>query len=567
MHHSTVKPSHSHQGLDSIASRMSASPAKSTITALTQQTPSKSRDSLPGHMTSPTFDFSFERPETDLSTETQKIMDSVREEAARIKAQMLEERNKQEYRDGEADQLHGVGGRKINKPKGKSGRYSDVHRQEFKKMESIASHASLWKNKMQVKSSSIKRSPSKAELDQPEKPLDLTKSHKKNVSLNDLRERLENAAPGKRVKQRYGDDASAARPVSRGGDPDCESTTITPAKSQPHSGLPSAVTTPTKASLARSVSVKQMKTSMIPALSRSASCKTLKSPAMPKTEGSHKYFSSLARFGSMKSILHRSQPKYSNDPTKIAAGTHLPAPQDKLDVGKELPSLPGTPSIGLQRSPTLKRVNFMVDTDYCLDVGADTASRSKIPTPCARTQTRAGSPPTILIDKDPVSYPALATSPNVANRTKIPKVSALSDFTFRAEKIMNFSPSKETIVISPGSTIRHVRPSGVPTQLPPFESLPAIPHGMPNKKRSRPEPDTETEDNENVHPMCPDDTNDDQPRAKKQRMSVQPEKRLTIESPSKGRVAGSRTSKAGGKGRKGLSLARLHMLARPKERH
>ena len=568
VHQSTIKPSPSRQGLGSIASRMSASPSKSTIIAVTQQTPSELRDTLPGHMTSPTFDFSFERPETDLSSETQKIMDSVREEAARIKAQMLEERSKQEYVDGEADQLYGVGGRKINKPKGKSGRYSDIHKQEFKRMESIASHASLWKNKLKTNTPSLKRSPSKAGLDQPEKPLGRTKSFRSIAGLGDSRERLENTAPGKRAKQRYGDDASATRPVSREANSDLDSTKTTPAKAQPHSGLPSAITTPTKASLARSASVKSMKTSMIPSLSRSASTKTLKSPAMPKTEGSNKYFSSLSRFSNMKSILHRSQPKLPIDPTKVTAEGRLPLPQGKFELEKDLPSLPGTPSIGLQRSPTFKRVALTPSMKSCGNLGADSPSPSKIPTPYTQSQPEVSALPAVT--KETVSYPTLADSPNVIIRTKIPRASTPGDFTFRAEKTISFSPSKDTTVTSPGSTIRHVRPSGVPTKVPSFDSIASIPHGLPNKKRSRPDPDTEAEDTENKDPMdITEDVDDNnQGRAKRQRMSVSPEKAQIAESPLKRRIGGSsKTPKSAGKGRKGLSLARLNMLARPKERH
>ena len=567
LHQSTIKLSPSCQGLGSIASRMSASPSKSTIIAVTQQTPSKLRDSLPGHMTSPTFDFSFERPETDLSSETQKIMDSVREEAARIKAQMLEERSKQECVDGEIDQLYGVGGRKINKPKGKSGRYSDIHKQEFKRMESIASHASLWKNKLKTNTSSLKRSPSKAGLDQPEKPLGRTKSFRSIAGLDESRERLENTAPGKRAKKRYVDDASATRPVSREANSDLDSTKTTPAKAQPHSGLPSAITTPTKASLARSASVKSMKTSMIPSLSRSASTKTLKSPAMPKTEGSNKYFSSLSRFGNMKSILHRSQPKLPVDPTKVTAEGRLSLPQGKFELEKDLPSLPGTPSIGLQRSPTFKRVALTPSMKSCGNLGVDSPSPSKIPTLYTQPEVSALPP----VTKETVSYPTLADSPNVIIRTKIPRASTPGDFTFRAEKTISFSPIKNTTVTSPGSTIRHVRPSGVPTKVPSFDSIAAIPHGLPNKKRSRPDSDTEAEDNnENKDPMdITEDVDDNnQGRAKRQRMSVSPEKAQIAESPLKRCIGGSsKIPKSAGKGRKGLSLARLNMLARPKERH
>ena len=565
-HQSTVKPSASRQGFGSIFSRMTSSPSKPTLTPLSQQTPSKSKGSVPDKMTSPTFDFSFERPESDLSVEAQKIMDSVREEAAKIKAQMVEERSKQEHKDGEADQLYGVGGRKIAKPKGKSGRYSDVHKQEFNKMDSIAGHASVWKAKVEPNASSLKRSTSKAGLDEPIGKLPRSKSFR-TLGQHASSDRLENTSPGKRAKQSRHDDTSSARPVSRDTNLELGSSHTTPAKVQPQSGLPSAVTTPTKASLARSVSVKTMKTSMIPSLSRSASTKTLGSPVAPKTEGSNKYLSSLSRFGSMKSILHRSQPKYSNDPTKVAAGTHLPLPQGKMDLEKDLPSLPGTPSVGLHRSPTTKRVVFTPSTKSQHDLAAKSPSLSKIPTPHPNNQGQPSDETSKYSDQ--ISYPDIGNSPNITTRTKIPKASTPGDFTFRSEKTMDFTTASPIIFTSPGSTIRHVRPSGISTPLPAFKSLPSIPHGMSNKKRRRAESDTEAEDGENLDPMAVDESDDDQPKAKKQRMNISQEKAANDPSPLKRHAAGSRIPKLGGvkeKGRMGISLGRLNMLARPKER-
>ena len=566
VHQSTIKPSASRQGFGNIFSRMTSSPSKPTLIAPPQQTPSKSNGSLPNKMTSPTFDFSFERPESDLSVEAQKIMDSVREEAAKIKAQMIEERSKQEHKDGAADQLYGVGGRKIAKPKGKSGRYSDVHRQEFKKMDSITGHASVWKKNVETNTSSLKRSPSKAGLDEPFGKLPRSRSFK-NTGQQISSDRLENTSPGKRAKQSRYNDTSSVRPVSRDTDSELENAQMTPAKVWTQSGLPSAVTTPTKASLARSASVKSMKVSMIPSLSRSASTKTLGSPIAPKTEGSNKYLSSLSRFGSMKSILHRSQPKFSNDPRKVAAGTHLPVPQGKLDLDKELPSLPGTPSVDLNGSPTMKRVVFTPNTKSQRDPIANSPSPSKIPTPHPQHQSQASNES--RQSSDPISYPDLGHSPNITTRTKIPRASAPGDFTFRSEKTMDFSTTSPTTVTSPGSTIRYVRPSGISTPLPAFTTLPPIPHGMSNKKRRRAESDTEAEDEENVDPRALDEANDHQPRSKKQRMNASLEKTTDAPSPSKRRAAGSRIPKPGGateKGRMGISLGRLNMLARPKAR-
>ena len=569
--HSTIKQSPSLVKFGYIDTQAGLSPSKTTA-AMAQNTPSKTRNSLHQHLTSPSFDFSFERAETDLSAEAQKIMDSVRGEAAKIKAQLMEERSKQLKEDGETRQLFGVGGRKINKPKGKAGRYSEIHKQEFKKMDSIVNHASVWKAKETI-ASSLKRSPSKAGLDQPDKPLQRTKSFK-SFGQHESSDRLENDAPAKRAKRNDGDDTSAARPISRDA---TSSVQTTPAKVQPTISLPSAVTTPTKASLARSASVRSMKTSMIPSISRSASTKTLNAP---KTEGSNKYLSSLARFGNMKSILHRAQPKFSNDPTKIAAGTHLPLPEGSTSIEKDLPNLPVAASPGLHRSPAIKRVNFNLTPSGKSrnNLTIDSSSPSKIPTPYTNPQPQSEvstSPPvdTDSASADSISYPNLANSPNITTRAKIPRAATPGDFTFRTEHSIDFSlPKPPTAVTSPGSTIRHVRPSGVPTKVPNFDEMPAIPHGMPNKKRSRPEPDTEAEDEENVDPMDTQPDNDEGREegrsAKKVRLSVLPEK--VQQSPLKkrvGRVSVNHNLKNGTPKKKGLSLGRLNMLARPKERH
>ena len=158
---STVKPSQIAKPVGSHPNNdLSRSPSKATIATLSKKPSTAPR-------TSSTFDFKFEKPESDLSSEARKIMDSVREEAAKIKTQMMAEQKKQQTSDEEAKQLFGVGGRQIKKAKGRSGRFSDLHRQEFKKMDSIANHASTWKNNLQgISKTSLKRSPSKVALDQ-----------------------------------------------------------------------------------------------------------------------------------------------------------------------------------------------------------------------------------------------------------------------------------------------------------------------------------------------------------------------------------------------------------------
>ena len=515
-------------------------------------------------MSSPGFDFKFLRSDSDLSAEAQKIMDSVREEAARIKAQMVAERGAQARKDGETEDLYGVGGRKIAKPKGKAGRYSDVHMEEFKKMDSIAGHVSAWKTRLQPNTTSLKRSKSKAGLDEPDKQPWRTKLTKPMPGQGD---QLENNAPGKRIKQNYHDDTSVTRPASRDNHSEVDSKQSNQHLPRSKSGLPAAVTTPTKASLARAASVKNPKSSMIPSLSRSPSTKTLGNPVVAKTEGSNKYLSSLAKLGSMgnmKSILHRPPPKFSDDPTKVAAGTHLPTPQgSKVNLDKELPSLPATPSGGLRRSPTMKRVEFTPDTKSRYDLAATSPSPSKIPTHFQRPegQGRSHTP-------EPITYPSLSNvAPLAPSPAKVdqPQASVPGDFTFRSANTINFGPAKSGIT-SP--TIRQVRPSGVVTPLAAFENLPAIPHGMPNKKRRRSEAGHDDEDMENAKPFDRADDEEEGPRPKKMKQ-WKPEQAAVANAQGKKKVKGSRIPKLGGaasRGRGILSLSRLNMLARPKGR-
>ncbi|KAL8664404.1 MAG: hypothetical protein Q9202_003094 [Teloschistes flavicans] len=518
-------------------------------TQLTTASPSKSRGSLPAHMSSPGFEFTFTRPDSDLSEDAKKIMDSVREEAARIKAQMHTEREKYGEEEDDTQPPQTPVGRKIALPR--AGRYSDIHKQQFKKMDSIASHVSAWKSKFHgtvtapTKSSMLKRSNSKAGFDQAESGMPRSKTFKALPKSDGIA-----ISPGKRVKRNHDDDASQTRPVAHDTN---EVFYPTPAKVQP-TGLPSAVSTPTQASLARSASVKAFKTSMIPSLSRSASTKTL---GTPQTEGSNKYMSRIAKFSPVKSILHRSQPKFSDDPIKVAAGTHLPPPGKPLTLDKDLPQLPATPSKDLECAPSVKKhVNFTSSTKPITSIiPAASPSPSKIP--------RSGSMKVL-------------DNPNVTQRNehKIPNHSSTaapglpSEFTFSSAKTINFGPPTSGLSHNKAtSTIRAVRPSGFPTPLAETafsnHKTDGIPHGIGNKKRKANPIDDDSEDRENLEPTGATlgSAGDGESSPKKRRV-------VGEETPVQQQKAGVKTpkSKGKGKGRGWMTSERLNMLARPKER-
>ena len=551
MHPSKVQQSTAKQpdsglrlGFSDINAQHEATPSKSAIKVVDSSPTQVRRDPI----ASPKMNFNWDRPESLLSPEGQKIMESVREDAAQIKLKMQQEREEQVRRDGEAKQLFGVGGRQLAQPKGKSGRYSDIHKQEFKKMDSIAGHASTWKKKLQVNASaSLKRSKSKAGFDEPESSQGA--SDKPPVKIFETG-RLENTAPGKRLKQSHHDDTSTARAISR----DSQKDTRVPASGIPRANLalPSVMTTPTKASLARSASVKNQQPSKIPSLNHSKSAKELTSPGTKKADGGNKYLSTLSRIGSVKSILHKPPPKFSDDPVKVAAGTHLQTPRGKANLAKDLPNIPGTPTGTVQNSP-VKHVNFTPTTQSKIELAAASPSPTKIPLPHSQRLTLQPSE-----RLEVVAYPSLANLGPLNSNPPQP-----SDFTFRSPKKISVGLATSGLK-NPKKTIRQVRPSGIATPLAPFDNLPAIPHGMANKKRRREEQD---EDSENLEPGADDAGDEEGPSPKKQKSSgdVAASSGVDRKKGAPSKIAKPLPAKEKGKGR-GLSMSRLNTLARPKGR-
>lgn len=277
--------------------------------AAAQATPSKTgpRASLPQHLTAASFDFKF-ASESNLSEEARKLMNNVREDAERIKQHMRAEKDTQERKDSEAERLFGginATGRKIAKPQGKAGRFSDVHMAQFKKMDSIANHPSSFRAKpnfAQPTQQSLKRSGSKAGLDENERPRTAgkgtpgrqpppfgqpnadTSPAKPLPKLPPESERLENDAPAKRRKSTYGD-ISAGRAAMKEDDDAVPRPSTLP---RPKSGQPTSLLTPTKASLARSNTNKVLPSSpgKISFLPRSNSAKSLKA-ASERPSSSH----------------------------------------------------------------------------------------------------------------------------------------------------------------------------------------------------------------------------------------------------------------------------------------
>ncbi|CAK4031651.1 Hypothetical predicted protein [Lecanosticta acicola] len=268
-HQTTAKPRAEarHLGFSSMAPHTEP-PKYNSKLATIQGTPSKTRN-LDVDAKSPSYQFTFRREHSlELSPEAKKLMHEKREEATKIREQMVAEGEQEPAID------HMLASRKIAKPKG---RFSQIHLQQFEKMDSIAGHASAFRLKTGPNASasgeesqslkSLKRSPSKAGLDNPSstpsrpssrdtaKPLPAPPGTQlpRSTSTKDLK----STSPAKRVKHTNRDDIFAARPSSSDGEE--------PLPATPSTSRLAHLTTPTQASAARSKVPASTKNSAIPA--------------------------------------------------------------------------------------------------------------------------------------------------------------------------------------------------------------------------------------------------------------------------------------------------------------
>lgn len=566
---------------------------------LTSNTPSKVVSSPPSNLGTPSkFGFKFSSDDAQLSEEARKLMESVREDVARIKAQMILDRGEQQRKAEAGEQI--LEGRKIAKPKGKAGRYSDAHMAEFKKMDSIAGHASAFRaqpGRFTPVTKSLKRKSSKALLDEPE----ARPSPPKPI------------VEAKRVKRTEIQTTSTTRPLGNIGTPR-KMAIPQPSRSTFRS---SSLMTPTRSSAARFASARPMKTSMIPSLADSSvSRQTL--PQTPKTEFNPSLKKSLPSLGNLKSILRRRQPLFSDDPAKIAAGTHITAPNFNPDIN--LKDLPTANFSGVDQTPSpRKRVEFTSSTksrresilatptaiefapeaaaastsDIVYPVLPETMTPDKevIDTPTIRrvreSITAAPSSPLSTIPAIPhgisnkerkhdiekeeavkFSPPALRTTfsaPFTASPfPKMPTVPhGISNEKRSREEHVKKLEAKQTPILK--ATISPLKAKS------PSASLVAVPHGIRNKKRQRADM-SDDEDTENIPPTANsvDERNAKRVKAspvKLNPVSPSPIKDRPIITP--GRMTGnkSRVGTPGTASKKGvLSLSRLNMLSKPKSR-
>ncbi|GFF44242.1 hypothetical protein IFM46972_07480 [Aspergillus udagawae] len=516
-------------------------------------TPSKAKASPSSQYGTPGFEFKFACQESQLSDEAKKLMESVREDVAKIKAQMVLEKDKQHAADRGAEGLNGRD-RRIAQPKGKAGRFSSAHMAEFKKMDSIANHPSAFRatpGRFQPVGTTLKRTNSKAGFDEAE-------SRRQSPPKSTAKPSPAPAAPSaKRVKHDKTDDVSTRRPTTE-ADQTPKSTLP-----RPRSAVRSSLMTPTRASAARtsSVSLKPPRTSMIPSLTRSPVSKPAGIPRTPQTDFNPRIKSNLPTLGGLKSILRRHQPLFSRDPAKIAAGTHVAAPDFTSNF---LLGASREPSVSEEPAPTpspKKRVEFTPTTKSPAPK-VDSELDQPSPSPCKVTVSVSHTSSDIVYPTLPVLTPEKTSAASIRSGQE-------GTPTIRHVRLSNVNVQSTALPDVAG--MPHGIGNKKATTLP---DIAGVPHGIGNKKRHREATDDEV-DTENVPPA---DSTSDARSAKRLKFSApSPAKTPATISPIKARThtpvrtssISSRTgtpASARAKSRGVLSISRLNMLAQPKHR-
>lgn len=646
---------HASVGRPSSASRLGFSdinPADSAIPGMPAtlcDTPSRLRDV-------PQSEFTFRTNSQELSGPAyDSIMSEIKNSVAWYKAELVAEREAQRNVSME---------RKIATPKG---RFSAAHAAEFKKMDSIENHASVWRASRttpvqpqpEPKSSATKAktdsvpSPAKSGLKRSHSKANLEgtpQSHmrtnlKRTLSRANLdggedsahknssgtisqsqsnRPKVEEPSSSfaKRIKKYHHEDASAARPVSRDesslprpkSSGQASSTLTRPQSSSSLARLMS----PTKSSIAHFANKNKSTISLVNpnpqsevGLNQSTPLKKplpgagLVSPS--KVSEFKRRILSPRGMQKVKSIL--TAPKGDTEGGRTAIPkpslvSQTPGPQR---TDKALPPLPLT----TPRRKIRKQVSFTPDTKRAAEAQptpsprktlmfgagraeepADTAQYPSLDGILTESQTEPTSGEVVYPDLS--GFRGLDDSVNVEKRN-LPQ-SVPGTFTFRTDHTINFGATPSSgFGASPGqASLRQVRSSLAPrTNMPgsfpvppspsthsnkenrapvPSPKISGAPHGIPNKKRHRATSDEEDAEKESADRAAKKRKNGHVPEGQ---AVVAPNLVVTtpIKSSPKKQAMGAlgrvlRTPRSAGTTPKkgGLSLDRLNMLARPKNR-
>ncbi|KAE8338440.1 hypothetical protein BDV24DRAFT_138074 [Aspergillus arachidicola] len=520
--------------------------------SLVETTPSKTKASPAStYYGTPAFEFKFSSADSQLSDEAKRLMESVREDVARIKAQMVQEKESQPDQDSNNQTEN----RKIAEPKGQASRFNAAHMAEFKKMDSIAGHASAFRatpGRFQPVRKDLKRTR-------------LDESNQNSPTKSTTKSPAPPTVGAKRVKHDKSDDTSTRRQTVG------EKSASKPAATRTRPAIRSSLMTPTRASMARtsSTSLRPPRTSMLPrpSLAHSPTSKQSNTPRTPNTDFNPRFKSGLPQLN-LRSILRPHQPLFSKDPAKIAAGTHVAAPEfsSKFLLGttrdaSEEPAVTPSPK---------KRVEFSSSTRLQDDEALPSPSPSKFTT---------GSPSRVASD---IVYPTLpALTPDHASKksdseTKSPTIRHVR----QSDAPTNLSlPDISGVPHGIGSKKRHRETEA--SHDPSLPDVPGVPHGIGNKKRHRDAAGRDV-DTENVPPADAAAENRSAKRVKLSSPSkLSPFKfspsKMPNPSPTKARshtplrstTSASRTgtpASARQKSRNALTMSRLNALAQPKNR-
>lgn len=364
------------------------------------------------------FDFRFARPTESLGPEAKQMMAEIREEAQRIKAELQAKHEEEKAKNGDGTSSI-LGGRKLAQPKSKAGRYSELHMNEFKKMDSIADHPSSFRAQpgrvptatFSENKKSLKRTQSRADLGDDNQRA--AKSTIKVVSET-TSSRLENPFSSKRPR---GLDAKDTSSYTKDVPSKIPSKPSTPSVSRTSKFL-DMITTPTQSSLARSNSNNQLngtpakilqrspsKIQMTPGMVKSATTSNLNNFTSPaKPESTHRFADK------MKSILRRGgqeQRKMAPPPSNIPTMSKSPS---RPNLNKELPTVPTTPSTShLPRSKSMKSIKQVSFTPAT--IAKDIAQQS--PTPIKSGLPRSKS----NVNLNSVAYPTLPSPSKPVERS------------------------------------------------------------------------------------------------------------------------------------------------------
>lgn len=449
--------------------------------------------------------------DSTLSDEARRLMESLREDAARIRAQMaLESRSHKCKRDSSA--ADGTGERRIKSAHGKTGRFSDVHMAQFRKMDSIENHPSAFRvrspviatPKQGIKRKSIEDDKASTPST-PTTPSRIAKVSKKTSTTD--------------ISARHGHGAAPAA--------------ASPSRTTVRVRFGSRPMTPKRPTVARASSAHPAKTriSMLPPqlVAKSATGEAEPStPRPPQTEFNPKFKSNIPSLPHLKSILRKRQPLFSTDPRKIAAGTHVAPPNGHADFDSKLIGLDETES---DAPSTRKRVDFSASTKLRHAFTEMSPVPLKIDPQPKNTEGHLGFATVAYPELPPVTPPSIKGSPslrareapNAASQSGIntfpdqpeseSESESVGDFRFSFGNNANNttpSPTKSKHVafaadpvsaMAPvrftSPAIRSVRPRRQSINLPAASSSTAdtgpdvaaavggIPHGLINKKRHR----------------------------------------------------------------------------------